>query len=221
MFDKVVLPAPFSPSRACTSPGPASKLTFSFATTPGKCLVIPTIRTAGDGEAPDGPAPPACVTSRGADSPTELGRRDLRDRADHALDEPLHRVQILDREPLPARDPQLALLVIERALELVELARDDRLLLGGDLLPGRRAHLRPERSEAREPVLDLPVVEAGLPGAVHRGPDAAYVVGPPVVDGGRQPLLWCELLRIRVVTDPRDPVLLGVRARCGRIDVLS
>ena len=38
MFESVLLPAPFSPSRACTSPTSASKSTWSFATTPGKAL---------------------------------------------------------------------------------------------------------------------------------------------------------------------------------------
>jgi len=46
MFISVVLPAPFSPSRAWTSPGATSKETSSFASTPGKRLVIPRIATA-------------------------------------------------------------------------------------------------------------------------------------------------------------------------------
>src|SRR5215831_2922332 len=149
MFERVVLPAPFSPSNACTSPAAASKLTPSFATTPGKCFVIPTMRTAGGGEAPAVPAPLAFTTPTGAGSPTELGGRDLGDRADHALDEPLHPVQLRDREAFPGRDHQLALLVVERALELVELARDDGLLPGEDQLSRRRAHLRPKGGEAR------------------------------------------------------------------------
>src|SRR4029453_12518476 len=41
MFMSVDLPAPFSPRRACTSPGASSKSTPSFATTPGNRLVIP------------------------------------------------------------------------------------------------------------------------------------------------------------------------------------
>ena len=41
MCERVVLPAPFSPSRACTSPTAAEKSTWSFATTPGKRFVIP------------------------------------------------------------------------------------------------------------------------------------------------------------------------------------
>src|SRR2546428_2838946 len=40
MFISVDLPAPFSPSRACTSPGRRSKSIPSLATTPGKRFVI-------------------------------------------------------------------------------------------------------------------------------------------------------------------------------------
>ncbi len=46
MFMSVDLPAPFSPSRACTSPTRTSKSTLSLATTPGKRLTIPRISTA-------------------------------------------------------------------------------------------------------------------------------------------------------------------------------
>jgi hypothetical protein len=48
MFESVLLPAPFSPRRACTSPAAASKSTASFASTPGKRFVIPCIETAGE-----------------------------------------------------------------------------------------------------------------------------------------------------------------------------
>ena len=46
MFESVLLPAPFSPSSACTSPTAASKSTPSLATTPGNRFVIPRIATA-------------------------------------------------------------------------------------------------------------------------------------------------------------------------------
>ncbi len=52
MFESVLLPAPFSPSSACTSPTAASKSTASFASTPGKRLVMPRIATAGAELAP-------------------------------------------------------------------------------------------------------------------------------------------------------------------------
>jgi hypothetical protein len=75
MFERVVLPAPFSPSSACTSPAAASKSTPSFAITPGKRLVMPSMRTAGIGEAPGGPAPLSLTAIAGAGSPTSLARR--------------------------------------------------------------------------------------------------------------------------------------------------
>src|SRR5438067_1805072 len=43
MFISVDLPAPFSPSSACTSPGRSSKSTRSSATTPGNRFVMPRI----------------------------------------------------------------------------------------------------------------------------------------------------------------------------------
>ena len=45
MFMSVDLPAPFSPSRAWTSPVRRSKLTSSLATMPGKRLTMPRIST--------------------------------------------------------------------------------------------------------------------------------------------------------------------------------
>src|SRR5215210_2859451 len=118
MLDSVVLPAPFSPSSACTSPTAASKSTRSFASTAGNRFVMPRSSTAGAVEEKGGEAdasPPA-ISALGA--------------TDHAPDEPVHRVQVLDRQPLALRNAQLALLVVERARELVERALDQGLLLG-------------------------------------------------------------------------------------------
>src|SRR4249919_3481919 len=103
MFESVLLPAPFSPSSACTSPTAASKSTASFATTPGKRFVIPRIATAASCGA--AVATESCVNL--------LAGSYLRDRADNPLDEPLDRVEVLDRQPLALRDHQLALLVVE------------------------------------------------------------------------------------------------------------
>src|SRR5829696_7420199 len=47
MFISVVLPAPFSPSRAWISPGRTSRSIRSLATTPGYRLLIPRISSAG------------------------------------------------------------------------------------------------------------------------------------------------------------------------------
>src|SRR5438094_212584 len=51
MFISVLLPAPFSPSRAWISPDSSSKSTWSFATTPGNALTIPLAATAGVADA--------------------------------------------------------------------------------------------------------------------------------------------------------------------------
>src|SRR5262245_14640734 len=133
MFESVVLPAPFSPSSACTSPAAASKVTSSFATTPGNRFVIPSIRTAGSREAPESPAPLTLTTLSGVGSLTGLRRRNAGDAPDHALHEPLHRVEVGKHlQLLACRNHDLAALILDRALEDVELARLDRLLLGGD-----------------------------------------------------------------------------------------
>src|SRR5215831_9778900 len=168
MFESVLLPAPFSPSSACTSPTAASKSTSSFASTPGKRFVIPRMATAG--EAPGSPAPLAAWSGPGACCPNGLaGWLDVGHGADHALHEPLHRVERVDArfrlriEALALRDPHLARLVVHRAAELVEGAVLDRLLPRRDQRLRLRADRGTERSELREAVLDRAVVEAGLP----------------------------------------------------------
>src|SRR5881396_23762 len=157
MFESVVFPAPFSPSSACTSPSAASKSTPSFATTRGNRFVIPRSTTAGAGEEEVGgeavTSPPGGLT---------LGA------ADHALDEPAHRVQLLDRQANALPDAQLALLVVQGARELVEPLAEQRGLLRRDRLLRLRLHLRPVRREADELVVQVPVVEVRLPFAVHR-----------------------------------------------------
>src|SRR5512133_2465734 len=205
MLDSVVLPAPFSPSSAWTSPAAASKSTSSFATTAGNRFVIPRSATAGGGGE-------ACASPPGLSA---LGA------TDHAFDEPVHRVQVLDRELLPLLHTELALLVVERTGELVELAADDRRLLRRDRLLGLRRDLRTVRRQADHPVLDAAVVEAALPAPVHRGLDTPDVIQPPVVDRGGQPLLRRERVRVGVVTDPRHALRLCVLAGRGAVDVLA
>src|SRR5438270_3675361 len=141
MFESVLLPAPFSPSSECTSPAAASKSTLSFASTPGKRFVIPRIETAEDGGAPF--APLRSINSAFA-SLNLLARR----APDHALHEPVHAVEAV-RAPgehvhlLPLGHAQLALLVVERAGELVERAVLDLLHLRRDRGLGRGADVRP------------------------------------------------------------------------------
>src|SRR2546421_13079967 len=198
MFESVLFPAPFSPSKACTSPAAASKSTPSFATTPGNRFVIPRIETAGTGGAPSAPLLSSSVGT-GASPRRALALR----ASDHALDEPVHRVQVLHAEPLALRDAQLPLLVVERASELVERPVLDRVHLLGDRRLRLGGHLGPVRRERREAVLDRPVVEGRLPRPVHRGLDAPQVVRPPVVDRCGQPRLRRERPRVRVITNPR------------------
>src|SRR5215218_3878677 len=57
----VLLPAPFSPTRACTSPGCRSKATSSTATTPPNRLVTPSSLKTGDTSV--AATPPARVSS--------------------------------------------------------------------------------------------------------------------------------------------------------------
>src|SRR5919199_4615678 len=141
MFESVVFPAPFSPSSACTSPAAASNSTWSFATTPGKRFVIPRRTTA----APLGAAV--------AFSSAVCGRASLTLGApDHALDEPVHRVQVLHREAVALLDPQLSLLVVERPGELVELAADELRLLARDQRLRLLRHLRAVRRQPDEAV---------------------------------------------------------------------
>src|ERR687883_118793 len=104
MFESVLLPAPFSPRSACTSPSAASKSTWSFASTAGNRFVMPRSATAG------------AVAVEGGEAMA-------------SPPEPVHRVQVLDRQSLALRDAQLALLVVERSGELVERALDQGALL--------------------------------------------------------------------------------------------
>src|SRR5262249_12487817 len=210
MFESVVLPAPFSPSSACTSPAAASKSTLSFATTPGKRFVTPRSATA---------VSIAGVTGGEALS-TSPPERSAFGTADHALHEPVHRVQLLDRELLTLLDAQHALLVVQRTRELVELVAEQRSLLCGDRPSRLRGHFLAVRCEPDEMVVEAAVVEDRLPGAVHRGLHPAQVVRPPVVDRSRQPLLRGKRLGIRVVPNPRDSLRLCVLSGRRAVDVL-
>src|SRR5438034_9216680 len=214
MFESVLLPAPFSPSSACTSPSAASESTRAFASTPGKRFVIPWSATA----AREGAAV-AVVFVSSTIQPAALPRLSL-GASDHALHEPVHRIEVLHRQLLALRDPELAALVVERAGELVERAVDERLPLGGDLRLGGRAHLWAIRRDVGEAVLDRAVVETRLPRAVHRSPHPLRVVAAPVVDRGGEPRGRRELLGVRVVPDPRDPLRLRVLSGRRAVDVL-
>src|ERR1700704_3937838 len=118
MFESVLLPAPFSPSSACTSPAWISRSTSAFATTPGKRFVTPRSVTAGTGP----------VTLRGS----LTGGRSALGGADDALDEPVHGQDVVQAQLLALGHAELARLVVDGALELVERALQHPRLLGGD-----------------------------------------------------------------------------------------
>src|SRR5439155_401619 len=107
---------------------------------------------------------------------------------DDALDEPIHPVQVLDGHALALREPQLALLVVQRTGELVERALDQSRLLARDRRLRLRGDLRPVGSKADHPVLEVAVVEVRLPRSVHRSLRLSQVVRTPVVDGRGEPL---------------------------------
>ena len=69
MFESVLLPAPFSPRSACTSPSSASNWTPSFATTPGNRFVIPRHAIAGRALRPAEATVRSAVGSIGVQSP--------------------------------------------------------------------------------------------------------------------------------------------------------
>src|SRR5262249_29833661 len=163
MFESVLLPAPFSPSSACTSPRAASKSTPSFATTPGNRFVIPRIATAG--AAPGSPAPLAACSEGGACCPNRLARRlDVADAADPALPPALHRIERRDPglrvrvEALALGELLLACLVEDRSAERVPRAGDRLLAQLRDRGLGPRGDRRAVWSEPGEAVLDRAVV---------------------------------------------------------------
>src|SRR5689334_7263814 len=80
IFIRVDLPAPFSPTIACTSPEATSTFTSSLASTPGNRFVIPRSSTAA-ASGIDPPGPPTMASNRPEDTP---GRFDVLLRSDLA-----------------------------------------------------------------------------------------------------------------------------------------
>src|SRR3954447_2856339 len=140
MLERVLLPAPFSPSSAWTSPSSASKSTPAFAITPGNRLVIPRQAIAGRPARAAMTAPRSPVGSierdrrlGGGVAATPASRCSALRASFDALDEPVHGVEIRqDLQRRALRHLQLAALVVERPGEDVELAADNRGLLRGD-----------------------------------------------------------------------------------------
>src|SRR5437763_5532338 len=116
MFRSVDLPAPFSPSSACTSPGRRSKSTRSSATTPGNRFVMPRIsRTVAASTAHD--SKDLLLKRRGD---LEPARDDLLPDLVHLVDEhPWHRGIDLAHAHAAVRKGELQVLV---AFELAPMS---------------------------------------------------------------------------------------------------
>src|SRR5215207_3328855 len=113
MFINVDLPAPFSPSSACTSPRRRSKSTLSLATTPGKRLVIP-------------------FSSRRGASVAFMSRRIVRGRAFRPP--PVPASALLDVFGLRRRiDRAVLQLLLRRGGGVLDVLWDDRRELGQEL----------------------------------------------------------------------------------------
>src|SRR5215218_9970066 len=137
MFISVDLPAPFSPSSACTSPFCRSKSTWSFATTPGNRFVMPRISrtveasTAGDSMEVGGPG----LQGRGD---LDLARDDLLLQLVHLVDELLGhgRVDLADGHALVLQVEEQVAAAPELVLgDLVDRREDavvDPLHAGGE-----------------------------------------------------------------------------------------
>src|SRR5262245_3896557 len=183
MFISVDLPAPFSPSSACTSPRRRSKSTWSFASTPGKRFVMPrSSRTGVSGELTSGGS---LRRRRGAGLKTRPSTScvalllDLRRRLDLAGDD--LRLQLLellavDRRDLRAHlaESNTTVLQVEdevgAAAELTALrALDGEVHAGVDALDGAREDVRPE---VRLVDVHADPPDAGLLGRVQRAEPA-------------------------------------------------
>src|SRR3990172_8613523 len=75
----VLLPAPFSPNSAWTSPGKTSNEIESLARTPGKCLVNPRTRSRGPSPVGGTPLETAFISTPMADLPIRVEVGDLCD----------------------------------------------------------------------------------------------------------------------------------------------
>src|SRR6218665_1582806 len=78
IFISVDLPAPLSPSSACTEPGRRRNCTLSSATTPGKDLLTPRTCSRQDGPGGTGDCALASAATPGKDllTPRRWSRRD-------------------------------------------------------------------------------------------------------------------------------------------------
>src|SRR6266516_1545911 len=144
MFINVDLPAPFSPSRACTSPRRRSKSMPSLATTPGKRFVIPrSSRTRG-----------SSLIARILVPPTWRHRHVRRPAVAHRSWAPRGRGEPAPEDRFLLRQ-RLDLAAGDQLQELVRRVRE--------LLPDGRRKLRAQPAVADPAVLGcVGVVESGL-----------------------------------------------------------
>src|SRR6267378_5296725 len=205
MLASVDFPAPFSPSKAWTSPSRASKSTESLARTPGKRLVIERMATAG--------AAPAVTFEFMRRLSAAFGV------ADHALDKPVHGEDLVEGHLGAGGHLDRTGLVVQRAGELVKRAVDQRILLGFDRRLRRGVHRSAIRGEVDKAVLEAAVVAAGLPRSTDGRLDAPELVRAPVVNGRGEPRVGRERACIRVVAGPLQARRL--RGVTGRRAVLA
>src|ERR1051326_643170 len=179
MLISVVLPAPFSPSRACTSPHRAAKSMPVLAATPGKALSMRRISTA-----------KALLTFV---RPAGLALRNV---ADDVAERPVHLIGldigVVRRLPrlrrrafigvtqrLALRRLHVAMVIYQRPLPDVEGASLD---LSRDVHRHRRHVLRNEargRSRLNQPILHVVVELNRFPRTGHDRFHAVDVVRPP------------------------------------------
>src|SRR6266508_5199965 len=143
MFERVVFPAPFSPSSAWTSPFRSSRSTPSRAGAPSKLLLIPRARTTTPSEG-------ASAGSRaGSPSVGIAAGTSLRDPA-HALDRPVDLVGLLRGEGLAGLQLLGAVGRLQRPGVGVEPAVYLRLGLGDLVLDVLRHVVAPLAQRQRE-----------------------------------------------------------------------
>src|SRR5690349_7554642 len=169
----VDLPAPFSPSSACTSPWRSSRSTRSFATSEPKRLVMPRSSSA-SGALELRVVPAGCVSPVKRALLDHAGRNDL-----SGLDQCLHDCQLgedrlrhaarrrgdVDAALLEAEDAVLAAVVLAR-LEVADRQVDGLV----DLLDGRGEDLR---ADGLLVVVDADAPDLLLAGRVERAEAAA------------------------------------------------
>src|SRR3954468_22847993 len=228
VFIRVDLPAPFSPTTACTSPRPTVRLTSEFATTPGKRLVIPLSSITG--------APAGASASSGRWVETVLMVRILTQSAQGPRDgAPGPAPWLLlrssgrsgGRRDLQAAVLDLLLVLLQLGLDVVDEATaggvaDTAVLEGEGLLRGLAGvlELLDGAVDGRVDLLDHRGQDVRLEGGVA---DGVVLVGVDAdgpllgVDGGGEAAV--ERAAGRGVDDVRTVLVHRLRGDLGAVDV--